>query len=144
MQDIVFFISEHIILITIWFFCLVLAIFFIIKNIFLKSKIISNFQAIKLINQNNAIIIDTRSPKFFEEGHIINSINIPLKDVFLGKIKEMQVDKFSPIILILNETYKDNKCIKEFFKHGFKHVYILKNGVYYWKADHLPLITKDK
>ncbi|QCI22517.1 rhodanese-like domain-containing protein [Buchnera aphidicola] len=144
MQNIAFFISEHIILFSIWLLCLIALISFVIKNIFLQSKIINNFQAIKLINKEKAIVIDTRSPESFKEGHIINSINIPLKNIFLGEIQEIQIYKFSPIILILYETYRDNSCIKEFFKHGFKHVYILNNGIYCWNADHLPLVTKDK
>ncbi|QIQ41671.1 MAG: rhodanese-like domain-containing protein [Buchnera aphidicola (Microlophium carnosum)] len=144
MQDAVFFIREHTILISIWFFFLIGVFFFIAKNIFLQSKTINNFQAIKLINQDKAIVIDTRSPEFFQEGHIINSINIPLKNILLGEMKEIQTYKLSPIILVLNETYKGNICIKQFFKQGFKYVYILKNGIYYWNTDHLPLIIKDK
>ncbi|AEO08420.1 putative rhodanese-related sulfurtransferase [Buchnera aphidicola str. Ak (Acyrthosiphon kondoi)] len=144
MQDLVFFISEHIILFSIWFFCLIGVVFFLAKNIFLKYKIINNFQAIKLINQEKAIVIDTRSSKHFKEGHIVNSINIPLQNIFSGNIKEIKIYKFSPIILVLNETYGDNKCINEFLKHGFKNIYILKNGIYYWNIDHLPLVTEDK
>ncbi|QCO70634.1 rhodanese-like domain-containing protein [Buchnera aphidicola] len=144
MQNIVFFISEHIILFSIWLLCLIALISFVIKNIFLQSKTINNFQAIKLINKEKAVVIDTRSPEFFKEGHIINSINIPLKNIFLGEMQEIQTYKHTPIILVLNETYRDSACIKEFFKHGFKHIYILKNGIYYWNINHLPLTTKDK
>ena len=122
MRDSIFFISEHIILISIWFICLIAVIFFITKNLFLKSKIINNFQAIKLINQEQAIVVDTRSRKFFKEGHIINSINVPLKNIFLGEMREVQEYKCFPVILVLNETYRENKCIKEFLKHGFKDV----------------------
>lgn len=144
MQDAVFFMSEHIVLISMWFFCLVAVFFFTTKNIFFKSKIINNLEAIKLINQDKATVIDTRSREFFKEGHIINSINIPLKNIFLGNLKEIQIYKLFPIILILNDTYRGDQCIKEFLKNGFKHVYILKNGIYYWNIDHLPLVTKDK
>ncbi|QCI25288.1 rhodanese-like domain-containing protein [Buchnera aphidicola (Sitobion avenae)] len=144
MQDVVFFFNEHIILCSIWFFSFIAVIFFMTKNIFLKSKIINNFQAIELINRDKAIIIDTRSKESFKTGHIMNSINIPLKNIFLGDIEEVQIYKISPIILILNDTYSENKCIQEFLKHGFKYVYILKNGIYYWDTEHLPLVVKNK
>ncbi|WAI11824.1 MAG: rhodanese-like domain-containing protein [Buchnera aphidicola (Macrosiphum albifrons)] len=144
MQNIVFFISEHIVLFSIWFLCLIVLISFLIKSIFLQSKTINNFQAIRLINKEKAVVIDTRAAEFFKEGHIINSINIPLKNIFLGEIQEIQRYKHSPIILVSNETYRDSACIKEFLKHGFKNVYILKNGIYYWNINHLPITTKDK
>nr|OQX98957.1 MAG: hypothetical protein B6I27_01690 [Erwiniaceae bacterium 4572_131] len=111
MQDVIFFLSKHILLISIWIFCFIAAVFFITRTLLSKSKMINNFQAIKLINQDKAIVVDTRSLESFKEGHILNSINVPLKNIFLGKIKD---------------------------------VYILKNGLYYWKTDNLPLIVNDK
>ncbi len=144
MQDIVFFISEHLILSGIWLICLIIGIFLTINSIFFNSKVINNAQAIKLINQEHAIIIDTRPEECFKKGHIFNSINIPLKIIMSGKIKEIDACKSSPIILILNQKYGYNKYIKEFLRNGFNRLYILKNGIYYWNLDHLPLVIKDK
>ncbi|BAB12775.1 rhodanese-like domain-containing protein [Buchnera aphidicola str. APS (Acyrthosiphon pisum)] len=144
MQDVIFFLSKHILLISIWIFCFIAAVFFITRTLLSKSKMINNFQAIKLINQDKAIVVDTRSLESFKEGHILNSINVPLKNIFLGKIKEIEIYKMFPIILVLSDTYKVNACIKKFFEYGFNRVYILKNGLYYWKTDNLPLIVNDK
>jgi len=114
-----------------------------IKNLFLQCKFINNIEVIKLINKNNAIVIDTRSLELFKKGHIINSINIPLKNFCLKNIQAVDTYKSSPIILILNETYQYNNCIKECIKNGFHQIYIFKNGIYYWNLDHLPLVVKD-
>jgi len=141
MQDILFFFSEHTILISIWLLLFIGVLFFITTSIFFKDKIINNITAIKLINQDKAIVIDTRSSELFKEGHIINSINIPLKNIFLGDFEEIEKYKLFPIILIIQDTYRDKKCIKNLLKSGFKRVYLLKNGIYYWNLDHLPLIT---
>ncbi|CAL4326118.1 rhodanese-like domain-containing protein [Buchnera aphidicola] len=143
MKDIIFFISEHYILSSIWFFLLIITILLIIKNLCLKFKFINNTEAIKLINKNNALVIDTRSLDLFQKGHIINSIHIPLKNFSLKYFKENNLYKSSPIILIFNETDQYNKCIHEFIKHGFNHIYILKNGIYCWNSDHLPLVVKN-
>ncbi|QCI23622.1 rhodanese-like domain-containing protein [Buchnera aphidicola (Macrosiphoniella sanborni)] len=142
MKDLFFFASEHIILISIWFFCLMILIFFSIKNMFLTSNIINNIQAIKLINQDKAIIIDTRTAEIFQTGHILNSINIPLENIFLDDINEIRKYKMFSIILILKNTYEYNQCIKIFLKNGFKNVYILKNGLDDWNLNHLPLVVK--
>jgi len=119
-------------------------VFFITTSIFFKDKIINNIKAIKLINQDKAIIIDTRSSELFKEGHIINSINIPLKNIFSEDIAEIEKYKLFPVILILQDTYRDKKCIQKLLKNGFENVYILKNGLYDWDLNHLPLVTTRK
>ncbi|AHG60312.1 rhodanese-like domain-containing protein [Buchnera aphidicola] len=144
MQDIVFFISENLILSSIWFFLLIIVILLIVKNFFLNFKFINNIQAIKLINKNNAIVIDTRSSKIFEKGHIVHSINIPLQKVSLKNINEIDLDKSFPIILIFHEVNEYNKYIREFIKSGFNDIFVLKNGIYNWNLDYLPLVTKEK
>ncbi|AEO07878.1 rhodanese-like domain-containing protein [Buchnera aphidicola] len=142
MQDLFLFISEHIVLVSFWFFCLIMLFFSSTKNIFIQSKIINNIQAIKLINEDKAIVFDTRTAEIFKTGHIINSINIPLENIFLGNVNQIKKYKIFPIILILNNTYEYNKCMKELLKHGFKNVYILKNGLYDWNLENLPLFVK--
>lgn len=144
MQNVVFFFSEHLILSSFWFFFLIASLFFIIKNISFRDKCINNVQAIKLINQKNAIVIDTRTEEIFKKGHIVNSINIPLRNIFLGNLKEIKIYKNFPIILILSEMNEYTDCMKEFLKYGFNRIYFLKNGIYCWTLDNLPLVIKDK
>lgn len=144
MQDIISFLKEHLILIILWFLSFFSALFLIFKKILFDKTVINNFQAIKLINKNNAIVIDTRSSEIFKKGHIINSINFPLKKIFLEDLKEIEIYKSFPIILILNEKYEYNNCMKILSKNQFNNVYFLKNGIYYWSLDHLPLIYEDK
>lgn len=144
MQDVVFFFSEHLILSAFWFFFLISSLFLIIKSISLKDKFIGNIQAIKLINQKNAVVIDTRSEEIFKRGYIVNSIHFPLKNILLGNLKEIEAYKAFPIILILSDMNECTNCMKEFLKYGFNNVYFLNNGIYCWTLDNLPLITKDK
>ncbi|QIE01812.1 rhodanese-like domain-containing protein [Buchnera aphidicola] len=143
MQELFLFVSEHIILVSIWFICLTILIFSFTKHMFLKSIIINNIQAIQLIDKNKAIIIDTRTDEIFQTGHIFNSINIPLKNIFLGNLNQIKEFKKSPIILIINNSYEYNKCIKHFLKYGFNNIYILKNALNDWNCNHLPLFINN-
>lgn len=143
MQHLFVFASEHIILISMWCLCLMILIFFSIKNIFLSANIINHIQAITLINQHQAVIVDTRDKAIFEQGHILNSINIPLNRVFCNHIDEIRQYKIFPIILILQHTYEYNECVKVILKCGFKDVYILKNCLDDWNLNHLPLVAKE-
>ncbi|MDE5286139.1 MAG: rhodanese-like domain-containing protein, partial [Buchnera aphidicola] len=74
-----------------------ITIFLIVQDIFYKVNIISIFQAIQLINQKKAIILDTRSIKLFKKGHIVNSINISLSNIFNGNIQKLDLYKFYPV-----------------------------------------------
>ena len=51
----------------------------------------------EIIQQTAPVIIDVRTPEEYQRGHVSNSINIPLKEIFrrVDEIKSYQV----PIIL---------------------------------------------
>lgn len=144
MKDILFFISNHLVLSVTWFFSLFLMIFFSTKHLHLKSKIINNFHAIKLINEKKAIVIDIRSFELYSSGHIVNAINIPFKDLCLKNIKSLNLSKSVPIILILESLTYQNKCIKEFLRSGLDKIYILRDGMNRWNKEKLPTIVKKK
>ncbi|QCI18047.1 rhodanese-like domain-containing protein [Buchnera aphidicola (Aphis nasturtii)] len=141
MNDILFFISNNFILSIIWFVLLNITIFLIFKQFFLKAKIINNFYAIKLINERNAKIIDTRSLELYNAGHIVNAIHIPLNNISLKKIQELNLSTLRPVILIINSSEKNNKYIKKFIDNGIKNIYILQNGMDAWNIENLPVIT---
>ncbi|CAL4318357.1 rhodanese-like domain-containing protein [Buchnera aphidicola] len=144
MQDILFFISNHLVLSIIWLFSLFLIIFFSTRNLYSKSKIINNFDAIKLINKKKAIIIDTRSFELYSSGHIVNAINIPIKDISLTNINKLKLSKSLPIILIVDSLTHHNKCIKEFIRSGLDKIYLLKDGMDSWEKERLPIIVNKK
>ncbi|QIQ41111.1 MAG: rhodanese-like domain-containing protein [Buchnera aphidicola (Aphis urticata)] len=141
MNNILFFISNNFILSTIWFFLLNIIIFLIFKQLYCKAKIINNFYAIKLINERNAKIIDTRSLELYNTGHIVNAIHIPLNNISLKKIQELNLSTLNPVILIINASEQNNKYIKKFIDNGIKNIYILKNGMEAWNIENLPIIT---
>ncbi|QCI24712.1 rhodanese-like domain-containing protein [Buchnera aphidicola (Rhopalosiphum padi)] len=144
MKDILFFISNNLVLSFIWFFFLISIVFLSTKNMYLKSKIINNFHAIKLINENNAIVIDTRSVELYNSGHIVNAINIPFKNVFSKTIKDLDLSKSIPIILIIDSFDDYNKYIKKFIKYGLDEIYFLKNGMDSWNIENLPTTINKK
>ncbi|QFQ31907.1 rhodanese-like domain-containing protein [Buchnera aphidicola] len=144
MNNILSFISNNFILSTVWFFLLNIIIFLIFKPFYLKAKLVSNFDAIKLINERNAKIVDTRSLELYNSGHILNSIHIPLKNISFKKVQELNLSTLNPVILIINSSERNNKYIKNFLDNGIKNIYILKNGIASWDAENLPLVINKK
>lgn len=144
MQDVVFFVMNHLFLSFVWCISFFLAIIFSIKHLYLQSKLINNFFAIELINKKNAIVIDTRSLQLYESGHVINAFHIPFEKICSKVMQELNISKSSPIILIINTLENHNKYIKKFIKYGFNDIYILKNGMDLWNQDNLPIIFSKK
>lgn len=140
MNNILFFISNNLILSGIWFLLLSIITILIFKKFYLKAKIINNFDAIKLINRQNAHVIDTRSLELYNSGHILNAIHIPLTQISCKKIKKFNLSNLIPIIIIVNSLENNNKYIKKFIDNGIKNIYILKNGMNSWNLENLPVI----
>ncbi|QCI16321.1 rhodanese-like domain-containing protein [Buchnera aphidicola (Aphis craccivora)] len=141
MNNILFFISNNLILSTIWFLLFSIIIFLIFKQFYLKEKLINNFYAIELINKKNAKIIDTRSFESYNSGHILNAIHIPLQNISFKKVKELNLPAIVPVILIIDSSKNNNKYVKFFIDNGIKNIYILKNGMDSWNIENLPVIT---
>ncbi|CAL4318327.1 Uncharacterized protein YibN [Buchnera aphidicola (Protaphis terricola)] len=144
MNNILFFISNHLLLSIIWFFFLFMIIFLSFNKFNFKGKIISSFDAVKLINEKNVTIIDTRSLELYNDGHILNSIHIPLNNNFLKKIQDLNLPSIQPIILIINLSDNNNKYIQKLLIDRRNNIYILNNGMYSWKTDNLPIIVNKK
>jgi hypothetical protein len=46
-----------------------------------QLKTISTDQLTRLVNQQNAVLVDTRSAEQFQAGHIVNAVNIPANEI---------------------------------------------------------------
>jgi len=99
-------------------------------------------EAIRLINRENAVLIDIRSAEKFKTGHIINAVNIPVttKD-YAPVVKQLQKYQKKPIILCAEATQQTHALEKALQKEGLK-IYLLANGVQAWAKAELPLTQK--
>lgn len=94
--------------------------------------------AIKMINHEKAIVIDVREDKEFVEGHIINSIHVPLGSV-QQRIDELKSHSNKPIIVSCRSGARSNTACGILRKNGFENVFNLKGGVMAWQNASLPL-----
>lgn len=135
------FIENHPILSMSWIVLLIMVVYLTLKTKLSKVKIITNGQAIQLINNENAIIVDVRSNDDFKRGHITNSYNILPIDIQNGSIKTIEKFKESPIIVVtdLGAALKSGGNL---INAGFTNVYTLNDGISGWNNENLPLIRK--
>ena len=95
----------------------------------------------RLINHEDAIVLDVRSDGEFRQGHIVNALNIP--DSQLGdRIDKLNKYRSRPIIATCRTGQISAKAGGKLAAHGFEKVYSLSGGILAWESASLPLTKK--
>ena len=96
----------------------------------------------RLINHEDAEILDIRSREEFERGHIINAVNIDAK--ILGE-REKELDKYKDktVVIYCAQGQESIRVARSLKMKGFEKLYSLKGGINAWQNTNLPL-TKGK
>lgn len=82
----------------------------------------------RMMKQENAILIDVRSPQEYKEGHLEGAILIPEYEI--GKVIESKVkDKNANIILYCSSGGRSKRAEKTLKNKGYQKVYNLYNGL---------------
>ncbi|MEM6405907.1 MAG: rhodanese-like domain-containing protein [Pseudomonadota bacterium] len=95
-------------------------------------------EATRLINREQAVVVDVRPVNDFKTGHIINAHNIPsngLKD----QLKVLQKYRNKPIIAVCRSGMTSATACKTLRKEGFSQVYNLQGGMQAWETANLPI-----
>jgi len=104
-------------------------------------KQIGPAEATRLINHEDALVLDVREDKEFAGGHIINSLHIPMAEV-QNKLAKLNKYKASPVIVSCRSGARSNSICGMLRKNGFENVANLKGGVIAWQNANMPLNKK--
>ncbi len=102
---------------------------------------VSVHEATRLINQQNALVLDVREKKEFKVGHLVDSVNIPQTQI-ANRLSELEKDKSRPIIVVCKAGQTAGMASKMLKDNGFESVYRLSGGIMEWTNSNLPLVTK--
>ena len=135
------FFSNHLVLSGAW-----MAVAGVLVYSFFSARLrgfnsINPAMATQLINRENAIILDVREDNEYREGHIVNSVHIPLS-YLNDRLKELDKYKETPVIVGCRSGQRSSQACVTLKKLGFAAVYNLSGGVMAWKNDNLPLTKK--
>ena len=95
-------------------------------------------QLTRLFNQQNAQVIDVRPKEAFDQGHIVNAINLPLADIADGKAKINKLKK-KPVVVYCQIGKSSQTASRHLTDAGFEQVFNLQGGLNAWISDKLPL-----
>lgn len=93
--------------------------------------------AVQLINKHDALVVDIREPNEYAVAHIINSRNVPLKELDT-RVKELARFKEKPVIVTCDTGNRSRGGVAALKKLGFSQVYNLAGGLGAWQQAGLP------
>ncbi len=97
--------------------------------------------AVRLINQDDALALDVREDKEFRDGHILNAVNIPL-GLLEGRLKEIEQHKESPVIIYCRSGQRAAKAGAVLKRQGFTSIHKLNGGMMAWVDANMPVNRK--
>ena len=93
--------------------------------------------ATRMLNHDNAVMIDMRNDKDYQAGHIVNAIHLP--EYNDSSIKRLEKFRERPLIIYCRSGQRSAGVCSKLRKQGFEPVYNLKGGVLAWQNASLPL-----
>jgi len=98
-------------------------------------------EAVKLINDKNALVVDVRTEKEYKEGHVMNALHIPLGKLD-DRIQELQAYKNHAVVMVCRSGARSAQAATKLKKQGFANVHNIGGGMLAWERVKLPITTK--
>lgn len=136
------FIGNHIILVTLFIAILAVLVWNLFGTAISGIDQITPAELTRLMNRENAVVIDVRSLDEFGEGHILNSRNIPEAEL-QSRQKELDKLKSNPMVACCSSGVSSPKIARSLKTMGYEKIYVLKGGILAWQNANLPLIRNN-
>jgi rhodanese-related sulfurtransferase len=98
---------------------------------------VSPADADKLLAEGGVLLLDVRTEKEFQEGHIPSAKLMPITT--LSKSMTEITDKTQPILVYCGTGTRSAKAARLLYREGFKDVYNLSGGLRAWTAAQKPI-----
>jgi len=136
-QQLTEFAGNHRLLVLALFAIVVMLIVSEIQQRLSRVKEVSPAEATRLLNHENATMIDMRTDKDYREGHIANAVNVPTGNADIPA--SLSKHRERPVVVYCQRGQRSTALCNKLSKQGFESVYNLKGGVLAWQKAELPL-----
>lgn len=96
-------------------------------------------ELVRLVNKENAVVLDVRERNEFMEGHIVDALNIPYASLE-SRLDEISQHKEKPIVIACKMGQHSGAAGTLLQKNGFTNVTRLTGGYAEWRAQNLPVV----
>lgn len=141
MPQLVEFFQNHLLLFAAGGVILVLLVVNEMTATLLGEKRVNATEAVRLINDRDALIVDLRPAPEFKRGHLLNAMNLPFPKIE-ERASEIGKDKARPVVLYCALGSMAGQAAIKLKKLGFTEVYPLKGGLNAWTGANLPVTAK--
>ena len=142
MENIPEFIANHLFLFSLMIGILALLLWNIFGSSFSGIAELTPMEAIRKMNHEKAVLLDMRPVKDFAEGHILNSLNIPVEKLS-DQQNELTRYKDRSLILCCKTETDSIPAARLLKQQGFDQLYCLKGGLQTWRSASLPLVRDE-
>ena len=98
-------------------------------------------EAVRLINKEDALVLDVREANELAQGSIIDAKHIALS-ALPEKVTNLAKDKDKPIVVFCKMGNRSAQACKLLLKNSYTNVFGLKGGINAWINDQLPITKK--
>lgn len=102
------------------------------------ARAVSAREAVQLINDHDAAVVDIREHADYKAGHILNAKHIPPARL-AEEAGRISGDKSKPVIVYDKTGTASAAACARLRAEGYQQVCYLKNGIYGWLDENLPL-----
>lgn len=81
----------------------------------------------KILEEQAPVIVDVRTPREYEQGHIPGAVNVPLDDLRANRAL-LDAHKDQPVLLYCRTVNRTVRALWLLEGRGFKMIYALKGG----------------
>ena len=135
------FIGNHLFLSTLFIAILTMLLWNLFGSVITGIQQIPSAEVTRLMNHEKALVLDVRSSDDYSNGHILNAMNIPDKDISQEN-KKLEKYKQLPVITYCNSGAISARSARMLKMQGYEKVYCLSGGLQAWQSANLP-VTKD-
>ena len=141
MQEYIEFVKEN----PLYFIGLIAVLFFFIKlesaRFTRKFKMVNTNEAVKLMNQDDTIVVDVREDKEIKDGILQNAQHITLGQLN-DRIGHLGTNKQVPILVYCRSGTRSSSACNTITKAGFENVSALTGGILAWEGANLPTVKR--
>jgi len=98
-------------------------------------------EAVRLMNDDEVVILDVRESSEYSSGHIKNSVHIPIS-ALNKRINELEKFKNKKVLAYCRSGSRSNSACRTLSKQGFESVSNMSGGILSWTNANLPVSKK--
>jgi rhodanese-related sulfurtransferase len=139
MENLGIFVSNHWVLVSLFVMVLIALVFTELRRGSLGFKDLNPNDTVRLMNSEDAALLDVRDDTEFKSGHVLNAIHIPL-GLLESRIRELEAHREKPIVVYCRTGQRSAQASAILGKQGFTKVYKMSGGILAWQSANMPLV----